>query len=88
MCVERSDESNLKFLFGFLAFSTLGIGATVGTVYSIFFTEKNIPGQVLEENSKPILIPKFPEDIQIMRRVKNRNDKSGLEIVLFQFDSW
>lgn len=42
---------------------------------------------MLQENEKHFVIDKFPEGVNIMRRVKNPNDKTGLDLVLFQFQT-
>lgn len=64
------------------------LGAGVGTTYSYLTKEEiGIPGSVIQQNDKPFIIDKFPDNIKITRQIKNPQDNTGLELVLFQFQT-
>uniref|UniRef100_A0A336KNX6 Prostaglandin E synthase 2 n=1 Tax=Culicoides sonorensis TaxID=179676 RepID=A0A336KNX6_CULSO len=66
----------------------IAIGAGVGTGYSILTKEETgIPGTIIKQNDKPLIIDKFPENVKIMRQIKNPQDSTGLDLVLFQFQT-
>lgn len=79
-----------KFLSGTVRPIAFGItlGAGVGTAYSYLTKEEiGIPGSVIKQNDKPFILDKFPENIKITRQIKNPQDSTGLELVLFQFQT-
>ncbi|XP_063700847.1 prostaglandin E synthase 2 [Culicoides brevitarsis] len=64
------------------------LGAGIGVAYTYYSKQqKGIPGFVIEQNDKPFIIDKFPENIKITREIKNPQDSTGLELVLFQFQT-
>lgn len=82
--------SGSKFLTGTVRPIAFGItlGAVVGTTYSYLTKEETgIPGSVITQQDKPLILDKFPENIKITRQIKNPQDSTGLDLVLFQFQT-
>lgn len=66
----------------------IALGACVGTTYTYLTKEETgIPGTVITQNDKPFILDKFPENIKITREIKNPQDSTGLDLVLFQFQT-
>uniref|UniRef100_A0A182TXL3 Glutaredoxin domain-containing protein n=1 Tax=Anopheles melas TaxID=34690 RepID=A0A182TXL3_9DIPT len=70
-----------------LAVKGMAIGALVGTGWSGYSYFKGGPtDHMLHEHVGPKVLDKLP-DVKIMRKVVNPNDDSGLDLVLFQFQT-
>lgn len=60
------------------------IGAGAGSIYSVY---DNIgKKKTTKEELVPHILDEFP-DVPVMRRIINSNDKTGLDLVLFQFQT-
>lgn len=63
------------------------LGGVIGSGWTLYKKSGNIPGTVMESEVKPFIIDKFPEGIKITRTINNPKDKTGLDLVLFQFQT-
>lgn len=70
-----------------LALKGVAMGALVGSGWSGYNYFKGEPtDHLLHEKTEPTYLDRMP-DVKIMRRVVNPKDDSGLELVLFQFQT-
>uniref|UniRef100_D3TQP0 Putative prostaglandin E synthase 2 n=1 Tax=Glossina morsitans morsitans TaxID=37546 RepID=D3TQP0_GLOMM len=63
------------------------VGATGGTIYSLINNWKGKDSHKEHERTLPIRIAQFPAGVKITKRYINPNDKTGLDITLFQFQT-
>lgn len=63
------------------------IGAGSGTAYTIYNTWRDKNSHKENERIPPARLNEFPENVRITKRYLNPNDKSGLDIILFQFQT-
>lgn len=73
-----------------LGFRGIVLGAIIGTGYSGFtyFTKKRTETHIpVKERDGPIFIDEIPETVKISRKIVNPKDDSGLELILFQFQT-
>ncbi|XP_055607682.1 prostaglandin E synthase 2 [Uranotaenia lowii] len=70
-----------------LALKGMAIGAVLGTGWSGYNYFKGEPSDhMIHEHKGPTVLNRLP-DVKIMRKVVNPRDDSGLELVLFQFQT-
>lgn len=74
--------SNLRLLmYG------IGIGASVGTTYAIYnYLQKNKTSHINETPLTHHIIDKLP-NVKITRKIYNSNDKTDLDLILFQYQT-
>lgn len=63
------------------------LGATGGTIYSLYSNWKDGNAHKEHERTQPAVIKEFPPNVQITKRFVNPKDNSGLDITLFQFQT-
>lgn len=63
------------------------LGATGGTVYSLYSNWKDGNSHKEHERSAPAVVAEFPENVKITKRFVNPKDTSGLDVTLFQFQT-
>ncbi|XP_065360849.1 prostaglandin E synthase 2 [Calliphora vicina] len=63
------------------------LGATGGTVYSLYLNWKDKNSHMEHERTPPAIINEFPSSVKITKRFVNPKDTSGLDITLFQFQT-
>lgn len=63
------------------------IGAGSGTAYSLYNSWKDKGSHKEHERVPPTRLKQFPENVRITKRYYNPADKSGLDIILFQFQT-
>lgn len=70
-----------------LALKGMAVGALLGTGWSGYNYFRGAPtDHMIHEKTGPTYLDRLP-DVKIMRKVVNPNDDSGLELVLFQFQT-
>lgn len=70
-----------------LALKGMAVGALLGTGWSGYNYFRGEPtDHMLHEKTEPTYLDRLP-DVRIMRKVVNPKDDSGLELVLFQFQT-
>ncbi|XP_073843601.1 prostaglandin E synthase Su(P) [Musca autumnalis] len=69
-----------------LAILGSALGATGGTVYSLYNNWKDGNSHKEHERSAPVVVKEFP-NVKITKRFVNPKDNSGLDITLFQFQT-
>lgn len=63
------------------------LGATGGTIYSLYLNWKDSNAHKEHERTAPAVIREFPSSVKITKRYVNPKDTSGLDITLFQFQT-
>lgn len=85
----KSGSSTKKSPNGTFKLTLLGacIGAVAGSTYTLYtrICDKNSHKE--HERTPPKVIEYFPADVRITKRFINPNDTSGLDIVLFQYQT-
>lgn len=87
-----SEQSKPRSNIGILRLGFRGIivGAALGTGYSgyTYFTKKRTETHIpVKERDGPIFIKEIPDTVKISRKIVNPKDDSGLELILFQFQT-
>ncbi|GAB0091715.1 prostaglandin E synthase 2 [Sergentomyia squamirostris] len=79
----RKSSSPLK-----LTLKGMGIGLVLGTGYAgyTFVTESNPKAHLVNEKEELFFLESFP-NVKLTRRIVNPEDKSGLKITLFQYQT-
>ncbi|ALC44860.1 Su-P-, partial [Drosophila busckii] len=74
---------------GTLKLALLGtmLGAATGSVYTIYSNMSERDSHKEHEHKKPQIVANFPDGVRITKRYINPKDTSGLDIVLFQFQT-
>lgn len=63
-----------------------GIGTGLGVSWAVYDSLKEPDAHMINEEKQAFVIDKLP-DVTIARRIVNPNDKSNLELVLFQYQT-
>uniref|UniRef100_U5EGP9 Putative glutathione s-transferase-related protein n=1 Tax=Corethrella appendiculata TaxID=1370023 RepID=U5EGP9_9DIPT len=81
--IPKSKPSTLK-----LGLKGVALGTLLGTGYSgyLFFTDTSAKDHLVHQKRGPEYLDTLP-NVRITKRIVNENDKSGLELILFQFQT-
>lgn len=64
----------------------LGVTAGIGTVWAVYDSIKGKGAHISHEEVPPFMLDHLP-DVPITRKIVNANDKTGLNLVLFQYQT-
>lgn len=69
-----------------LFLKALGVTAGIGTAWAVYDSLKGKNAHISHEEVPPIILDRLP-DVQITRKIVNAKDKTGLDLVLFQYQT-
>lgn len=65
---------------------SLGVGCVIGIGYAVYESYRPANSHKIHETAEPFTIDQAP-DVPIVRRIVNENDKSNLDLILFQYQT-
>lgn len=78
----NTPKSTIKLLL-----ISMGVGGAIGTGYSSYISyTKSVDFTTVTEEKLPAIVDHLP-DIKITKKFVNPNDKSNLDLILFQFQT-